>query len=97
MRPSQIITREAFENAVAGVAASGGSTNAVLHLIALAREVGIPLTLDDIDEISRRTPIVATSSRAGSYNAPDLHAAGGIAAGRRPSSRKQRPRSHARR
>ena len=79
LRPSQILTRTAFENAVAAVAASGGSTNAVLHLIALAAEVGIELTLDDIDEISRRTPLLCDLKPAGRYNAPELHAAGGIA------------------
>ena len=55
-RPSQILTRRAFDNAIAAVAASGGSTNAVLHLLALAREVGVELAIDDIDRISRRTP-----------------------------------------
>ena len=55
--PKDILTREAFENAIAGVASSGGSTNSVLHLIALARETGIPLTIDDFDQISRRTPL----------------------------------------
>ena len=57
IRPSDILTREAFENAIAGVTASGGSTNSVLHLLALAREVGVPLTIDDFDNISRRTPL----------------------------------------
>src|ERR1700726_4633705 len=57
--PSDILTRQAFENAIAGVAASGGSTNAVLHLLALAREAGVPLTIDDFDVISKRTPLLA--------------------------------------
>src|SRR4249919_3628717 len=56
VRPRDILTREAFENAIAGVVASGGSTNAVLHLLAMAREAGVPLTIDDFDDISRRTP-----------------------------------------
>lgn len=79
LRPSQILTREAFENAVAAVAASGGSTNAVLHLLALAREVGVHLTLDDIDRISRRTPLLCDLKPGGRFAAPELHRAGGIA------------------
>ncbi len=78
-RPSQILTRRAFENAAAAVAASGGSTNAVLHLIAIAREVGIDFTVDDIDRISRRTPLLCDLKPAGRYAAPELHRAGGIA------------------
>ncbi|AEA26332.1 Dihydroxy-acid dehydratase [Pseudonocardia dioxanivorans CB1190] len=77
LRPSALLTRPAFENAVAAVAASGGSTNAVLHLIALAAEVGVPLTLDDIDRISRRTPLLCDLMPGGRYSAADLHAAGG--------------------
>ncbi|HEX9130929.1 MAG TPA: dihydroxy-acid dehydratase, partial [Ktedonobacteraceae bacterium] len=57
--PSDILTRQAFENAIAGVAASGGSTNAVLHLLAMAREAGVPLSIDDFDTISKRTPLLA--------------------------------------
>ena len=57
-RPSQIITRKSIENTIASVAASGGSTNAVLHLLAIAREMGIPLTIDDFDAISKRTPFI---------------------------------------
>src|SRR5690349_2928902 len=57
LRPREIATRAAFENAIAGVAASGGSTNAVLHLLALAREIGVPLGIDDFDRVSRRTPL----------------------------------------
>ena len=79
LRPSQILTRKAFENAVAAVAASGGSTNAVLHLLALAREVGVELTLDDIDRISRRTPLLCDLKPGGRFAAPELHRAGGIA------------------
>ncbi len=77
IRPRAILTREAFENAIAGVAASGGSTNAVLHLLALAREVGISLTIDDFDEISRRTPLICDMMPGGRYAAADLDQAGG--------------------
>src|SRR2546421_8964234 len=79
LRPSQILTRKAFETAAAAVAASGGSTNAVLHLLALAREVGIELTVDDIDSISRRTPLLCDLKPGGRFAAPELHRAGGIA------------------
>jgi dihydroxy-acid dehydratase len=78
VRPREILTREAFENAIAGVAASGGSTNAVLHLLALAREVGVPLTIDDFDTISERTPLIADLMPGGRYAAADLDKAGGI-------------------
>ncbi|MGI8702603.1 MAG: dihydroxy-acid dehydratase [Nocardioidaceae bacterium] len=78
LRPRQILTRQAFENAVAAVAASGGSTNAVLHLLALASEVGVDLTLDDIDRISRRTPLLCDLLPGGRFTSADLHAAGGI-------------------
>ncbi len=76
--PRDILTRQAFENAIAGVAASGGSTNAVLHLLALAREVGVPLTIDDFDTISRRTPLLADLKPGGRYMAVDLDHAGGV-------------------
>ncbi len=76
--PSDILTRQAFENAIAGVAASGGSTNAVLHLLALAREVGVPLTIDDFDAVSRRTPLLADLKPGGRYMAVDLDHAGGV-------------------
>jgi dihydroxy-acid dehydratase len=75
--PSDILTREAFENAIAGAAASGGSTNSVLHLLALAREAGIPLTIDDFDAISRRTPLICDLMPGGRYAAFDLDLAGG--------------------
>ena len=78
LRPSQILTRKAFENATAAVAASGGSTNAVLHLIAVAREVGVDFALDDIDAISRRTPLLCDLKPAGRFAAYDLYKAGGI-------------------
>lgn len=77
LRPSQILTRTAFENAVAAVAASGGSTNAALHLLALAREVGADLAIDEIDAISRRTPLLCDLLPGGRYTAVDLHRAGG--------------------
>ena len=76
-RPLDILTREAFENAIAGVSASGGSTNAVLHLLALAREANVPLTIDDFDEISRRTPLITDLMPSGQYAAADLDQAGG--------------------
>ena len=75
--PKQILTREAFENAIVGVAATGGSTNAVLHLLALARESGVELTIDDFDVISRRTPLIADMMPGGKYAAADLDKAGG--------------------
>jgi len=73
-----LLTRAAFENAVAAVAASGGSTNAVLHLLALAAEADVPLDLDDIDAISRRTPLLADLQPGGRFLATDLFAVGGI-------------------
>jgi dihydroxy-acid dehydratase len=76
--PSQILTRQAFENAIASVAATGGSTNAVLHLLALAREVNVPLTIDDFDIISTRTPLIADLKPGGRYTAVDTYKAGGI-------------------
>ncbi len=76
-RPSQIITRKSLENTIASVAASGGSTNAVLHLLAIAREMGIALNIDDFDVISRRTPYICDLTPAGKYVASDYQAAGG--------------------
>lgn len=78
VRPLDILTRESFNNAIAGVAASGGSTNAVLHLLALARECNVPLTIDEFDEISRRTPLITDLMPSGKYAAADLDKAGGI-------------------
>jgi dihydroxy-acid dehydratase len=78
VRPSQILTREAFENAIAAVAGTGGSTNGVLHLLAIAREVGVDLELEDFDSIAARTPIVADLKPFGRYVATDLQRAGGI-------------------
>ncbi|MGZ3680436.1 MAG: dihydroxy-acid dehydratase domain-containing protein, partial [Ktedonobacterales bacterium] len=78
LTPRDILTRKSFENAITGVAASGGSTNAVLHLLALAREADIPLTIDDFDAISARTPLLADLKPGGRYVAADLDRAGGI-------------------
>lgn len=78
LRPSRILTRTAFENAIAAVAASGGSTNAVLHLLALAREARVELRLDDVDRVSRRTPLLCDLLPGGRYASVDLHRAGGI-------------------
>jgi dihydroxy-acid dehydratase len=79
VRPSQILTREALENAAASVAATGGSTNGVLHLLAIADELGIDLSIDAFDRIAERTPIVADIKPGGRFVATDLHAAGGVA------------------
>jgi len=76
--PRKLLTREAFENAIAAAAGTGGSTNAVLHLLALAREAGVPLEIDDFDRISARTPIVADLRPGGTYVALDVDEAGGI-------------------
>ncbi len=78
LRPSQIFTRKAFENAISCVAATGGSTNAVLHLLALAKEVNVDLNIDDFDRISEHTPIIADLKPGGRFVANDLYAAGGI-------------------
>jgi dihydroxy-acid dehydratase len=77
-RPLDILTRAAFENAIAGVAATGGSTNAVLHLLALAREANVPLTIDDFDRVSEHTPLIADLRPGGQYLAADLDTAGGV-------------------
>jgi dihydroxy-acid dehydratase len=79
VRPSQIITRDALENAAASIVATGGSTNGVLHLLAIARELGLPLDLDDFDEIAARTPIVASLKPGGRFVATDMYEAGGVA------------------
>ncbi len=78
LRPRDILTRKAFENAIASVAATGGSTNSVLHLLAMAREAGVPLTIDDFDSISRQTPLIADLKPGGRYMAVHVHQAGGI-------------------
>ncbi|MCZ6677762.1 MAG: dihydroxy-acid dehydratase [Candidatus Poribacteria bacterium] len=77
-RPSQIITRRSLENAIASVATTGGSTNGILHLLAIAYEANIPLTLDDFEEIASRTPILVDLKPGGNYVAADLYRAGGI-------------------
>jgi dihydroxy-acid dehydratase len=79
VRPSQIVTKASLENAAASVAATGGSTNGVLHLVAIAKELEIDFTIDDFDAISARTPIVADLKPFGRYVATDVHAAGGVA------------------
>jgi dihydroxy-acid dehydratase len=78
LRPSKVITRESLENAIACVCASGGSTNGVLHLIALAHEAGIDLDMDDFERISRQTPLFADLKPGGRFVATDLYAAGGV-------------------
>src|SRR5713226_2761320 len=77
-RPRDIVTRKALENSIAGVAANGGSTNAVLHLVAIAREAGVPLNIDDFDCISNRTPILVDLKPGGRFVAVDVDKAGGI-------------------
>ncbi len=78
LRPRDILTREAFENAIASVAATGGSTNAVLHLLAIAREAGVKLDIEDFQTVSERTPIFADLKPSGRFVAADMHRAGGI-------------------
>ncbi len=78
LRPRDIVTRASFENAIASVAASGGSTNAVLHLLAMAKEADVPLTIDDFQTISQRTPLLVDLKPAGKFVALDVHKAGGI-------------------
>jgi dihydroxy-acid dehydratase len=79
VRPSQIVTREALDNAAASIAATGGSTNGVLHLLAIARELAIPYTLEDFDEVAARTPVLASLKPGGRFVATDVHEAGGVA------------------
>ena len=78
IRPSAIMTRAAIDNAIASVAATGGSTNGVLHLLGIAHELGIALELEDFDRIAERTPIVASLMPGGRFTALDIHEAGGI-------------------
>jgi dihydroxy-acid dehydratase len=78
LKPRDILTRQAFDNAIASVAGTGGSTNAVLHLMALAYEAGVELTIDDFDAISRRTPLFTDLMPSGRYSAVDVDRAGGI-------------------
>jgi dihydroxy-acid dehydratase len=77
--PRSLITRKSFENAISGVMATGGSTNAVLHLLATARDFGIKLAIDDFDRISRKTPVLADLKPWGTYTAPEMYDAGGMA------------------
>jgi dihydroxy-acid dehydratase len=77
LTPERILTREAFENGIAAGAATGGSTNLVLHLLAIAREIGVPLDIDDFDRVSSRTPIIADLKPGGRYTAVDVDRAGG--------------------
>ena len=79
VRLSSIVTKHSLENAAASVAATGGSTNAVLHLLAIARELGLPFDLDDFERVAARTPVLADLRPGGRFTAPDLHAAGGSA------------------
>ncbi|MDQ6811982.1 MAG: dihydroxy-acid dehydratase [Actinomycetota bacterium] len=76
--PSQVITKQALQNAIAAVATSGGSTNGVLHLLAVAREIGVPLEIDEFDAISERTPLLCDLQPGGRYVATDLYEAGGV-------------------
>jgi dihydroxy-acid dehydratase len=78
LRPSRIITRDSLENAIACVAATGGSTNAVLHLLAIASEVGVELSIDDFDRVSSATPLIADLKPSGRFVATDLYRAGGV-------------------
>ncbi len=77
-RPSDVITKPALQNAIAAVATSGGSTNGVLHLLAVAREMGVPLTIDEFEAISERTPLLCDLQPGGQYAATDLYEAGGV-------------------
>ena len=78
LRPRDIITKDALENAIAAIATSGGSTNGVLHLLAVAREAGVELDMDDFDRISEATPLLCDLKPGGKYVANDLYAAGGV-------------------
>ena len=80
LKPRDIMTRAAFENALVAVTVLGGSTNAVLHLIAIARSVGVPLTIDDVQRVSDRVPMLADFKPSGQYVMEDLHAVGGVPA-----------------
>jgi len=78
VRPRRIITRKSLHNAIAGVMATGGSTNAVLHLLAVAKEAGVKLDIDEFDRISRKTPLLADMKPWGNYTAPEMYEAGGM-------------------
>ena len=77
--PRSLVTRRSFENAIAGVMATGGSTNAVLHLLATANEFGVELAIEDFDRISQKTPVLADLRPWGTYTAPEMYEAGGMA------------------
>ena len=79
LRPRDVITRTSLENAIASVATTGGSTNAVLHLLAVAREAGVRLSIDEFDRIGRKTPVLADLKPWGTYTAPEMYDAGGMA------------------
>jgi dihydroxy-acid dehydratase len=79
LKPRDIITKKAIENSIAGVMATGGSTNAVLHLMAVAKEAGVKLTIDEFDRVSRKTPLLADLKPWGNYTAPEMYEAGGMA------------------
>src|SRR5437016_12506782 len=78
LTPRRIITKKSLYNAIAGVMATGGSTNAVLHLLAVAKEAGVKLSIDEFDRISRRTPLLADMKPWGNYTAPEMYEAGGM-------------------
>ena len=80
VRPSSLVTRAGLENAIVGVTGTGGSTNAVLHLLAIANEAGVALELEDFDRLSASTPVVTSLTPGGRFVAGDLHRAGGTAA-----------------
>jgi dihydroxy-acid dehydratase len=79
LTPRRVVTRKSFENSIAGVMATGGSTNAVLHLMATARDFGVKLAIEDFDRISRKTPVLADLKPWGNYTAPEMYDAGGMA------------------
>ena len=79
LRPSDVITRASLENAIAAIATTGGSTNGVLHLLAVAHEAGVELELEDFDRVSSRTPLLADLKPGGRFVAADLYDAGGVA------------------
>jgi dihydroxy-acid dehydratase len=78
VRPSHIVTRQALENGIAGIASTGGSTNGVLHMLAIAAEFGIPLDIDEFHHVAERTPLIGNLRPGGRYRAADLHDAGGV-------------------
>ena len=91
VRPRQIITRDSIENAIASVAATGGSTNAVLHLLAIAREAGVELNIDDFDRISAKVPLLADLKPSGRFVATDMYKAGGARAHRQAAEGSRPP------